>query len=224
MSPANSRKLWKRRLGLAVVSIGALSFIGLISATLLKPMPADHHKIQQVVVLRAVAPPPPPKPPEKPPEPPKRDEVKLDQPKPQDEPKPADQPPAGPLGVDAKGTGPGDGFGLAARPGGRDITLAASGNAGGGFGYTTFASATARFIAQELARDDQLRTSNYRIEVRLWLTHSGRVDHYELVRGTGDPDLDRKIRDGLAQVGNLRQAVPDGLPQPLRIRVTSSDA
>jgi periplasmic protein TonB len=225
MPTSASRRLWKRRLAVAVVSIGALSFIGLISATLLKPSPADHHKIQQVVVLRAVAP-PPPKPPEKPPDPPKREEVKLDQPKPQDEPKPADQepPPPGPLGVDANGTGPGDGFGLAARPGGRDITLGGSGNGGAGFGYTTFASATARFIAQELARDDRLRSTNYRVEVRVWLSRSGRVDHCELVRGTGDPELDRKIRDGLTQLGSLRQSVPEGLPQPLRIRVTSSDA
>ncbi|HEX4598776.1 MAG TPA: hypothetical protein VH278_13360 [Burkholderiaceae bacterium] len=209
---------------MVVVSLAAVSFIGLISATLLKPMPADRHKIQQVVVLR-VPPPPPPKPPEKPPEPPKqREEIKLDQPKPIDEPKAAQEaPPPGPLGLDAQGTGPGDAFGLAARQGGRDITLAGNGH-GGGLGFTTFASATARFIAQELARDEDLRAANYQVEVRVWLSPSGHLERYELIRGTGNPDLDRKIRDGLAQVGNLRQSIPEGLPQPIRIRVTSSDA
>jgi TonB family protein len=91
-------------------------------------------------------------------------------------------------------------------------------------GFTTFASATARFIAQELARDEDLRAANYQVEVRVWLSPSGHLERYELIRGTGDPDLDRKIRDGLAQVGNLRQSIPEGLPQPIRIRVTSSDA
>ncbi len=215
--------MWRRRIGTTAILIGAASFIGLISATLLKPVAKDHHKIMQVIVLRALPPPPPPKPPEKPPQPPKvREEVKLDQPKPVDEPKADAPPPQGPLGIDAQGTGPGDGFGLAARQGGRDITLAGSG--GAGLGFMTFANATARFIAQELARDQDLRVANYRVEVRVWLSHGGHLDRYELVRGTGDPDLDRKIRDGLAQMGTLRQSVPDGLPQPLRIRVTSSDA
>jgi periplasmic protein TonB len=223
MAPVASRTVWRNRIATVAVLVGALSLIGYLYAMLLKSSPAEHRKVQQIFVLQA-PPPPPPKPPEKPPEPPKpQEEIKLDQPKPVDEPKQAQEPPpAGPLGVDAQGTGPGDAFGLAGRPGGRDITLAGSGG-GNALGFSTFARTTARFIAQELARDGQLRATHYRVEVLIWLSNGGRVDRFQLVHGTGDTELDQRIRDGLAQVGSLRQSVPQGLPQPLRIRVTSSD-
>lgn len=192
----------------------------------LQSTPQPQRKITQIAVLRPPPPPPPPKTPEKPPEPPKvKEEVKLDPPKP-DEPKPADAPkeapPAGPLGVDAQGTGPGDGFGLAGRPGGRDITLGASG--GGGLNHSLFANGVARHIAQELARLNTLRSVEYRVELRVWIGRDGRIERWEIARGSGDAALDRALGEGLAKVAALRQPAPEGLAQPLRIRVTSADA
>jgi periplasmic protein TonB len=193
----------------------------------LESTPQPQRKVTQIAVLRPPPPPPPPKTPEKPPEPPKvKEEVKLDPPKPVDEPKPADAPkdapPPGPLGVDAQGTGPGDGFGLTGRPGGRDITLGASG--GGGLNHSLFANGVARHIAQELARQAALRSVEYRVELRVWIGRDGRIERWELARGSGDAALDRALTDGLARVGSLRQPAPDGMAQPLRIRVTSADA
>ena len=181
--------------------------------------------VQQVTVLRPPPPPPPPKPEEKPPEPPKiKEEVKIDTPRPVDEPKAATEaPPPGPLGLDAQGSGPGDGFGLAGRPGGRDITVG-GGSGGGGMGFTLFANGAARHIAQELARIDRLRNVEYRIDVRVWIARDGRIERFEILRGSGDAATDALIRDGMAQVTAIRSPVPDGLPQPLRFRVTSSDA
>lgn len=186
--------------------------------------PATGPKRAQQITLIQTPPPPPPKPPEKPPEPPKvREEVKLDTPQP---PQPQQQqaaaePPPGPLGLDATGTGAGDGFGLAARPGGRDI-IASPSRGGGGFGL--FTSSTARHLAQELARVARLRGVEYRVDLVVWLGKEGQVERVEVARGTGNPELDRLIREGLAQVAPLRTPVPEGLPQPLRIRVTSTDA
>jgi len=191
----------------------------------LKAEPDTKHKVQQITLVRPPPPPPPPKPPEKPPEPPKiKEEVKLDPPKPVDEPKPAQQPdapPPGPLGVDAAGTGPGDGFGLAGRPGGRDVTL---GGGGGGLSTTLFANNVARHIAQELARLGALRSAEYRVDLRIWLARDGRIERCEIARGSGDAALDRQVLDGVSRIGALRQAPPDNLAQPLRIRVTSADA
>jgi protein TonB len=192
-----------------------------LSLLFTKTDPGKHKIVQQITL---VAPPPPPKPEERPPDPPKvKDEVKLDEPKPTDEPKPAAaEPPAGPLGVDAQGTGAGDGFGLAGRPGGRDITM--GGGGGGGLGLTLFGSSTARHIAQELARDPRLKSATYQIEMRVWLSRDGRFEREEIVHGTGSHELDELIRAGLSQLSALQQPVPQNLPQPLRIRVTSSDA
>jgi periplasmic protein TonB len=212
----------RRKFALAAGLAVAVGIFAVVASALLTKTPQDHHKVTQIIVLR-VPPPPPPKPPEKPPEPPKQDIVKLEQPHPLDEPKEQqEQPPAGPLGLDAQGTGPGDSFGLAGRPGGRDITLAGQG--GGGLGQSLFGTQAARFIAQQLQNDDKLRGTDYRIELRVWISRDGRFERYELVRGTGKPEVDALIRDGLAHLGAYRQPIPENLPQPLRIRVTSSDA
>jgi len=215
---SRARRLLPLALGLV---LGLALLGGALSMLFTKTDPGKHKSVTQISLI---PPPPPPKPPEKPPEPPKvKEEVKLDDPKPVDEPKPApQQPPAGPLGVDAQGTGPGDGFGLAGRPGGRDITV--GGGGGGGLGLNLFGSSTARHIAQELARDPKLKSAVYKIEIRVWLTRDGRFQREEIVRGSGDPELDALIRAGLNQLGGLSTPVPQDLPQPLRIRVTSSDA
>jgi protein TonB len=214
----------KSKLPILAAAVGGVLLMGLAVAMLFTKTDVSKHKVVTQITL-VVPPPPPPKPEEKPPEPPKpKEEVKLDEPKPQDEPKPApaDQPPPGPIGLDANGSGPGDGFGLAGRPGGRDITVGHVG--GGGLGMTVFGASTARHIAQELARDPKLKNVNYQVEIRIWLSKDGRFEREEIVRGTGDRDLDALIRAGLGQVSSLQQAVPANLPQPLHIRVTSSDA
>jgi protein TonB len=202
--------------------LAAVLALWLIGSFLFAPSSNEPlRKPPQITVLR-LPPPPPPKPPEKLPEPPKiKEEIKLDTPKPIDDPKPADAPPPGPLGVDAQGTGPGDAFGLAGRPGGRDVTLGGAG--GGGLTQTLFANGVARHIAQELARQGGLRQAEYRIELRVWLTRDGRIERFEMARGSGDTALDRQIEDGLMRAAALRQPIPDGMAQPLRIRVTSAD-
>ncbi len=190
--------------------------------------PQPQRKVTQIAVLRPPPPPPPPKTPEKPPEPPKiKEDIKLEPPKPADTPKPEaakEAPPPGPLGVDAQGTGPGDGFGLAGRPGGRDIVLGGGGGGSGGLGHALFANGVARHIAQELARQGVLRSVEYRVELRVWLARDGRIERWEIARGSGDAELDRQLGDGLARVAALRQPTPEGLAQPLRIRVTSSES
>ena len=212
------------RVPLLVSGVVGLLLLGLaLDLLFAKPDSGKHKMVTQITLVTPL--PPPPKPEEKPPEPPKvKDEVKLDQPKPLDDPKPAaQQPPAGPLGVDAQGTGPGDGFGLAGRPGGRDITMG-EGGGNGRLGLVTFGSSVARFIAQELARDPKLKATPYQFEVRVWLDKDGRFEREEIVRGAGDRELDELIRAGLHSLTAIQQPMPQNLPQPLRIRVTSTDA
>jgi len=184
--------------------------------------PDRHKRIPQITVLR-LPPPPPPKPEEKPPEPPKvKQEVQIQQPRPVEQPQPSEAPPPGPLGIDAQGTGPGDGFGLAGRPGGRDITTIGGGG-GSDLSRTMYGNGAARFIAQELARDPKLKTALYRIEIRIWIGRDGHFDREEIVKGTGDAQVDALIRDGLARLSPYRQPMPENTPQPLPIRVTSTD-
>jgi len=213
---------WQRLLPLvAGVVLGAPLVVVALTMLFTKTDPGRHKVVTQISLI--APPPPPPKPPEEKPPPPRmKEEVKLDEPKPVDQPKAApDQPPPGPLGLDATGTGPGDGFGLAGRPGGRDIVM---GTGGGGLGASLFGSSTARHIAQQLARDPKLKGTPYRIEVRIWLSKDGRFEREEIVKGTGDRELDSLIGNALRQVSALQQPPPPNVRQPLLIRVTSSDA
>ena len=224
LQPPSASRVPRLLLWAGVLVIAALLLWLIVKFLVLKAEPEARHKVQQISLVRP-PPPPPPKPPEKPPEPPKiKEEVKIDPPKPADEPKPAQQPdapPPGPLGVDAQGTGPGDGFGLAGRPGGRDVTL---GGGGGGLSATLFANNVARQIAQELARMGPLRNVEYRVDLRIWLAHDGHIERHEITRSSGDAAVDRLIVDGLEHLSPIRQTPPDNLAQPLRIRVTSADA
>jgi len=222
-----------RRLAQPLFWLGALVLLGLIGSLVLKFLliksePEIKHKVAQITLVRPPPPPPPPKPPEKLPEPPKiKEEVKIDPPKPADEPKPAatpEAPPPGPLGVDAAGTGPGDSFGLAGRPGGRDVTIGGGGGAGGGLSTTLFANGVARQIAQELGRSSLLRNVEYRVDLRVWIDRDGRIERHEIARSSGDAAIDKLIADGLAHISAVRLSLPENLKQPLRIRVTSADA
>jgi protein TonB len=76
----------------------------------------------------------------------------------------------------------------------------------------------------ELARMPKLRKATYKIELRVWLNKDGHIAREELASGSGSTELDALLREGLLQVGPLRQSVPDNLPQPIRIRVTSADS
>jgi len=214
----------KLRRAWTVIAVGAgvLLFVGGAMSMLFGHTEASKHKPVVHIAIVAQPPPPPPRPKEEPPPKPK-DEVRLDQPQPTpQEPQPTPQaPPPGPLGLDAQGSGPGDGFGLTGRPGGRDVI---AGSGGGGLGYSLLGSNAARQIAQELARNPHLKSSLYKVEIRVWLAKDGRIEREEIVQGTGNRELDTMIRDGLRQISALHITVPDNLPQPLRIRVTSSDA
>ncbi len=214
---AMAKSNWLGRVG---VALAGTTVFGIVAAILLKQTPADPHKhVIEVTVLRL--PPPPPPPEQKPPEPPKEKEVvRVDTPKPED--KSPEQPAQGPLGVNAQGNGSGDSFGLVGRPGGRDITTIGGG--GDGLTESLYGSGAARFLAQELARDPKLRHSVYKVELLVWIGKDGRIERGSIIKGSGDATIDQLISDGLSDVGPYRQPMPENLPQPLRIRVTSADA
>jgi periplasmic protein TonB len=224
------RSPW-RKIGTALGVLSLLTVVGGVMFLLLfhKSETESKRTITQVTVLRPPPPPPPPpKPPERPPEPQKiKEEVKIDQPKPVEQPQqaPADAPPQETLGVDAAGSGGGDGFGLAARQGGRDITTIGNNAGGGGLSHSMFANGVARFLAQELARSANLRGADFKVTVQVWLSADGRIERAQIDRGSGDAGLDEQITASVLRIGSYRQsAVPQGLPQPLRIRLTSADA
>ena len=174
-------------------------------------------------------PPPPPPPPITPPkvEEPETTRVNL---KPQDllppdEPRPA-SPPAGPLALATEGEGPGDAFNLAGNPGGRGLLSGGglgdgSGGLGGGGGnpYGWYYAQVADELSEALRRNVRISRAAVRVEIRLWADPTGRVSKVQLLRSTGDPEVDQAIQSVVGL--RLRQPPPAGSPMPMVLRVTA---
>lgn len=174
---------------------------------------SDHPKVRQVQQISLIKPPPPP-PPEKPPEPvPPKEQVKMDEPPP-DQPK-QDAPPPGNLGVDAKGDGNGDGFGLEGRPGGRDITIG-----GNGSRFKGYLGSLQDSLRDEMERSDKLRKTQYKAVIAIWIGKGGSIDHYEISGSSGYPDIDAEVKRVLATLKPFEEPPPD-MPQPVKLRISS---
>lgn len=226
-----ARRVRKRkgspRLLRIALGAGLAAFIGMVAWGALSLIGEGKTAKRQVVNITLVAPPPPPPPPPppleiKPPEPEVQDEVKVPEPEPTpqaDEAPPASEQP----GLDAQGSGGGDGFGLAAKKGGRDITELG----GGGTNHAQFAWFTGLVQSQlqeQLQRNDRLRRADYRVVMRVWFGSDGRIERYELASSSGSPDIDKNLALAMDQMPRLKQAPPADLPQPVRLRVTSRGA
>jgi protein TonB len=107
------------------------------------------------------------------------------------------------------------GFGLAARRGGRDLL------ASGGDRFGWYAGMLKQDLLSLLGEDHDVRSRAYSVNVRLWLDPHGAVTRVDLTSSTGDRDLDRRLRDRLAGMERVAEAPPDGLPQPVQLRIVS---
>lgn len=214
-----SPRVWPTRLLVAVVVIAVIALIGFGLKELLgdggKPKKQTVHNIS---LLKTPPPPPPPKPQEKPPEPEmKKEEVKLDQPKP-DAPNQDNTPEGKQLGVDAEGGAGSDGFGLVGNKGGRDLL------SGGKGAFAFYTNLLQRHLQDELARNKKLKRLDYRVMVRIWLSKSGSVQRVDLGGSSGDAEVDETLRTALAAAPALRDAPPENMPQPIRIRIMNRGA
>jgi len=142
----------------------------------------DNRQVAQVVKI--IRPPPDTAPPPPPPPPPEKVETPIEQPQ---EPQP-DQAPQQALGIDADATAGGDSFGLAARPGGKD--LIGTGTAP----FREYSLRTARAIQDCLsAAEGALNHGSYRVNANYDISASGSIQFLGLRRGTGKSDIDELI-------------------------------
>jgi len=182
---------------------------------------APARQVTKITVLDVPPPPPPPPPKEEPKrEPPKEAprEVKLDQPKPVEQP-PQDQ--AEQLKMEGEaGDGPSP---FASGTVSRDYIGGelGSGVGGGTLQYAFFTNALQRHIQGELARNRKIKNNDYRIAVEVWIGNKGVIQRVEFVDSIGSPEADQALRAALLEMTPLRTAVPPGLPQPLKLRITN---
>lgn len=175
--------------------------------------PARKKVIQQVTILTPPPPPPPPPKIEQPPEPEEQEEVDIPEPE-EDIPEIPDAPPMGDdLGLDADGTAGSDAFGMIGRKGGRGLL--------DGDPNLMYAARLQRQIEELLIDNEQIRVKAYSVVAQLWIGQDGSITRAKLSRSTGDEVIDQALVEMLTGMDMLSQAPPQGMPQPVKLRISS---
>jgi len=214
--PKKKNYALRRTVAIAIIVAVAVAIAFLLKGLLGESGAKKKHVVQQVMLIKPPPlPPPPPKPPEKPPEV-KKEEVKIEQPKPTVEPKSeSNQPEAKQLGVDAEGNGAGDAFGLIGNKGGRDLL------SDSGAKYTWYAAIVQQSLYDAIAKNKKLRTAEFRVVVHVWIKPNGTVQRSEIIGSSGKSDTDELIRAALGEMPPLKELPPNDLPQPVRLRLAN---
>lgn len=193
--------------GLLVVTAGVVAFATQFLGQDAKPQ----KKVVQVQLFRP--PPPPPPKVEEPPPPPPEEEVKLPEPEPvADAPDVPDMP--GPLGLDADGVAGSDAFGLMGRKGGHDLI-------GGDGRYRSYANHVKDALLDFLSSREDVRSASYSVVVQVWINADGQLGRYEIVGSSGNSKLDEALQVALEDLSRIDAAPPEGMPQPVRLRIKS---
>jgi protein TonB len=197
--------------GIAIASALFVMTAGVV-AFATKYLSQDAKPQKKVVQVQLFRPPPPPPKIEEPP-PPVEEEVKLPDPEPvADAPDVPDMP--GPLGLDADGVAGSDAFGLMGRKGGRDLI-------GGDGRYRSYANHVKDALLDFLSSREEVRASSYSVVVQVWINEDGHLGRYEIVGSSGNTKLDQALQLALDDLSKFDQAPPEGMPQPVRLRIKS---
>jgi protein TonB len=199
--------------GVAIVAIVVAGLIWLIDDM---QQEKEQPKRPVAQVIKLIRPPPPPPEPPPPPPPP---EEKIEEPLPQETPEEAPPDEAAPaeeqLGLDADGVAGADGFGLAARKGGRDLL------GSGGAAFAWYTTMLKDHIQETLSDDERIRRGKYQVTVSVWLRPDGTIEQIKLRSTSGDRSLDQAIEERLQRMQRPREAPPPEMPQPFTFRMVS---
>lgn len=209
---SDASRRW-RMIGGALLVVTAVAVVIYLLQGMGKSGPVQHKQVTRITVLPDTPPPPPPPPPKE--QPKESKDIKQDQPRPVELPQEAQQ-----LKMEgAAGDGPSP---FAAGAVANDYIGGKVGDgSGGGMQFAFFSNALQRHIQDELARDRKIKLRDYRITVKVWISPDGAIRRAELTDSTGNPDTDSAIRAALTSLGPMRTAVPDNLPQPIKLRITN---
>lgn len=201
--------------------IGVLVLLGAIALIiqLISKMENKPEKKERKIQTVTLAPPPPPPPPpkiERPPEP--EPEQKLEeQAEPEKLPDVPDEAPPRDLGLDAEGTAGSDGFGLAARKGGKGLFGGGSGNP-----FAWYGNLVKNDLVGLLSEKDALRRKGYTAILKLWVEADGSIQRFELAKGSNDKDIDELLQRVIAQYRKISEPPPPGMEQPIKLKITSN--
>jgi periplasmic protein TonB len=199
-----------------LVLLGAIALITHFISKMENKPEKKERKIQTVTLAPPPPPPPPPPKIERPPEP--EPEQKLEeQAEPEKLPDVPDEAPPRDLGLDAEGTAGSDGFGLAARKGGKGLF-----GGGGGNPFAWYGNLVKNDLVSMLSEKDALRRKGYTAILKLWVEADGSIQRFELAKGSNDKDIDELLQRVIAQYRKISEPPPPGMEQPIKLKITSN--
>ncbi|WP_045883384.1 TonB C-terminal domain-containing protein [Pseudomonas chlororaphis] len=167
-------------------------------------------------------PPPPPPPPEKPKEPEPKVEEKVPEPEPTPEPeqvKPEEEAPpspvddlANPMQMDGDAQAGNDAFNIGAGKGG-----GMAGSGGGRLGNGTYSQFLAFTFQRVLRENPDLRNQAFALQTDVWLSAVGEITRVELVKSSGNPQIDTLVLAALRAAPHLTERPPASLTLPVRL-------
>lgn len=196
--------------GTAIVLVVTVLLIMFVRNMMADKADGPQRPVAQIVKI--VRPPPPP---EEPPPPPPPPEEKIEEPLEQQEPEqaPDEASPAEQLGLDAEGAAGADGFGLAARKGGRD--LVGTGTAP----FRWYTDLLSRSLEGCFSEDETVRRGNYKVDVKVQVETDGSMRILDVIGSTGSAEVDAAIR--ARRDCNIGQSRPIEVPALATVRLTS---
>lgn len=223
-TPVSATRLWATRIVVALLVLAVLAGIGYGIKKLFSGGPTQKKQITTVKLLPDTPPPPPPPPPKEPPkETPKEQPKEIKAP----EPKPVEAPPAENLKME----GPAGDAPSAFQSGavnneykGGDVTTGPK--IGGKKNMAAFAWFTNKVDAQikkALDAENGLNKVKYQVDVRVFLTAQGDIDHAELIDSSGDAEIDALIRKVLSRIPPLKESAPEDMPRKVVVRMASKN-
>lgn len=193
----------------------------------------------EVSVVRVALPPPPPPPPVPRPEPKPVEptpvnpqEMIVAEPTPEapaeapDSATPSTADPGGEaMGTNIQGDGSPNAFGLSSKGhggiiGGTGTGFGPRGSGSGGSQWGRYTGYLQSQIQSALLRHKKTRQASLDIVVRLWPDKAGGMARAELVRSTGDAELDEAVQNEVLAKLALREPPPASMPLPIVMRIS----
>lgn len=209
----------RRYLGLFAAGVAVLALIAWGVYSFVSKIDDKPRKPPKISLMPSTPPPPPPPP---------KEEKKPEPPKEQNKPPPMEQPkmaPAAPS-ADLKMDGPA-GDGPSAFSAGK-ITNEDLSNTGKGPGtsgafspFIYYANLMKGELQRQLTRNKELRELAYKADVQVWVNRDGSVSRFDLLKGTGDAELDEMLKKAIAASTAFSAAPPEKMPQPIRLRIST---
>ncbi|GAB6142017.1 hypothetical protein JCM14076_27460 [Methylosoma difficile] len=202
-----------------IVLLAAIWFIVDFISNMEEKPARKEKKIQPITLLK---PPPPPPPPPKVEEPPPPEQEKVEEVQEEAEPEPEEipdvaEPPPGDLGLDAEGSAGSDGFGLAARKGGKGLL----GGGEGGDPFAWYHGIIKNEILDLLSENEELRKKDYTAIVEIWVEPDGTIKRFQLSKGSNHPDIDELLAKMIGKYKRVSEPSPPGMAQLVKLRIKS---